>query len=362
MEDYSQRRLRKLAGFNRRSFLQSSSLAFLACALPQDIYADVDSSSFLQAQSRQRARPRYFGSGVYTQEQLDQLYGTAVERTRPGTRRAATDRRHMIFYYDDQARLLVNPYNVRPGLTSAKYSMEIKILNSHVAQSDYDTIWKKLKHDGQMQLALTSRSSAGADADDLTWTLMNAIDVFLGGDLQGLDKRLKAFVSNNQPTSRFRPSEKIEIATGTANFLLQLAAQKKQSWWRTLLTIGGQVLNSPLFAILPIPKLFPEALQFANTVLDHLQGSEPLVPVWTSAGIPFKLYEGATPATPFTMRPGFWLTIDRRYAEGHLDANQNLQNHIIDLPGQFWELKANGTTAVDANYSVLELTFPKITT
>jgi hypothetical protein len=190
---------------------------------------------------------------------------------------------------------------------------------------------------------------------------MNGIDIFLGeGGLKGIDKRLKPFVDNNKPTSKFRPSEKIEVLSGAGSFQLQVAAAKKESWWRKLLTIGGAALQSPLFATLPIPKLLPMGVQFATAVLNHVKDTEPLVPIWTSARIPFKLYDGATNTSPFTLKPGLWLTIDRAYAEQNMDENRNFKNHLIDVGGQFYELTTTSGQPVDANYTVLQLDFPTI--
>src|ERR1700741_219806 len=126
----------------RRTFIRSTSLALIAASL-----ADANPALALvpqgsRPQGNVRRRP-YFGQGTYSVDALDGLYGdAALERARRAGRgrRSTSDKSHMIFYYDEQAHTLVNPYNVQPSLSAAKYSMEITIRNSHVARADYDTI------------------------------------------------------------------------------------------------------------------------------------------------------------------------------------------------------------------------------
>src|SRR5205085_117146 len=242
----------------RRNFIQSSSLALLAATLINpDIASASALSATLQARVQQPGRA-YFRSDTYSSDDIESLYGRGAggassKRAGFGNEVKAGDQissQHMIFYYDKPGdKQIVNPLNVKPSLAAGKYSLEVTILNSHASQRDFDNLWKKFKHDAQMQLALTAPSNDGPAPDDLTWTLMNGIDIFLGGDgFKGIDNRLKPFVDNNKPTSKFRPSEKIEVLTGAGNFQLQVAAQRKDSWWRKLLTVAGEALNSPLFA------------------------------------------------------------------------------------------------------------------
>ncbi len=357
-------------GVARRDFMQSSSLALLAGALINSGIAPEVYSQISVPETQRSNRP-FFRTDTYTKAQLESLYGRDAGRAEPAANASfanevrAGDRigsQHMIFHYADPTqKQFINPLNVKPALAAGKYSLEVTVLNSHASQMDFETIWNKLRHDAQLQLALTAPSQGGETSDDLTWTLMNGIDIFLGGDgFKGADKRLKPFVDNNKPTSKFRPSERIEVLTGGANFQLQVAAAKKDSWWRKLLTIGGAALDSPLFATLPIPKLLPLGVQFATAVLNHLKDTDPLVPIWTSARIPFKLYEGASPTSPFTFRPGLWLTIDREYAEQHLDENKNLKDHLVDIGGEFFEVKTTSGQPVNANYVVLQMNFPPI--
>jgi hypothetical protein len=350
------------AAVGRRGFIQSSSLAAILAAFSKSEFA---APLPLSPQEGNTETP-FFTADRYTNKDVDELYGTGLAK-RSGMAQATllasnpqVSTQHMIFYYDRDAKMMINPGNVKPALKAAKYSLDLKILNSHVSRSDFDTIWKNLKNDAHLQLSLTTPSSEAAGADDLMWTLMNGIDIFLGGKLEGVDQRLKHFVTQNQPTSKFRPSEKVEILKGTGFFQLQLAAQKKESWWKKLLTILGAALDSPLFATLPIPKLLPEAVSFSTAVLNQIKKTEPLVPVWQSAGIPFVLYDGATPGSDFKLRPGRWLTIDRTYAEAHLDEQSNLKDHVIDVLGEFNEVKTKAGQPIDANYAVLELDFPAL--
>ena len=352
----------------RRDFVRSSSVVLLASALPQpDLASAIQQSAALPTRG-QKIGGFFRWNDTYTNQDVEKLY-----QKRPGdwstrlqideafrldiARGVLRDRRHMIFFYDADAKKMVNPLNVKPTLQPGGYSMEATIRNFHVSKKDFDGIWRKLKPDAQMQLALTA---SAPDDDDLTWTLMNGIDIFLGGKLEGLDQRLRPLLENNKPTSKFRPSAKIEVRSGSGEFQLQVAAQKKESIWRKILSIGGAVVNSPLFATLPIPKLVPQGLQFVNAVLDHLESTERLTPIWTSAKIPFRLYEGARKANPFALRPGFWATIDRTFAEQHLDANQNLTDVFLNLGGQFFELATANGQPINANYSVMELGFPAL--
>jgi hypothetical protein len=347
----------------RRNFIQTSSLALLIGALCQSDVTAVEIAAANMQPQRQSNNHPFFRSDTYTNDQLEALYGrgAGAAHSFANGNEDRIQTQQMLFFYDSLANKLVNPFNVKPSLQTGKYALDISILNSHVSKSDFDNIWNKLKHEAQLQLALTAPSTDGPAPDDLTWTLMNGIDIFLGGDgFKGIDNRLKPFVDNNKPTSKFRPSSRIEVPTGSGSFQLQLAAQKKDSWWRKLLTIAGGALNSPLFATLPIPRLLPEGVQFATAVLNHLKDTSPLTVMWTSARIPFRLYDGATPTSPFTFRPGLWLSIDRMYAEKNLDENKNLKNHVIDIPGQFNEVRTSNGQPIDANYAVLNLEFPAL--
>ena len=263
---------------------------------------------------------------------------------------------------DTLLTVCVSPGDKRkPSLNAGRYSLEATIRNLHVSTTDDRQIWSKLKTDAQLQVGVSAIDRT-ATADQINWVLMSGIDVFLGGNREGLDSRLKKFTENNKPTSELRASSKIDIPTGVGSLQVQVFGQRKDSFWRQLLTIVSGVLSSPVFGVLPIPKMVPEVVKFATTVFDRIQSQERLVEILTSAKIDFKLYDGASTTSPFVLKPGHWLTIDRSKVASKLDSNGNLPGYVLDIPGMFWELKEkdDSNKPVDANYSVVTLEFPEL--
>jgi hypothetical protein len=286
-------------------------------------------------------------------DQLKRIYKPAS-----GAVLAGAGKQHMLFYYDSTAKMLVNPFNVTPSLAAGAYTLDITLRNFHASQDDDQNIWSKVKTDAQMQINVGAEPASPSTGDQINWIISSGINVF-GGGKSGIDQRLQTLTQNNKPTAQLKPTSKIDISNGKGLFQIQVFGQKKDSFWKKLLTLVTGVLNSPIFGTLPIPKLVPEAVTFASAVLDHLQGSDPLIEVLSSNPLDFKLYNGVTSAPPFTLRDGTWVTIDRAKVVGSLDANSNLPGYVVDLPGQFYELKDKNAKAIDANYAVLTLDLAK---
>lgn len=362
----------------RRNFIKSSSLALLAGTFVQPAAA-LANTNFSFAQ---KASPKHTVdlTTTYTVEELERLYvrvdtrstsnitskkNSAVMSFAPSSpfRDEERNTEQKLFFYDQAAGKLVNPFNIKPSLTAAKYSFEATALNYHVTKEDNNKLWKSLKNLAQMQLGLSVPANA---SDDLTWLVMTGIDLFLGNNREGADRRLRKFLNNNKLTDQFvRNIEKIDITSGVGDFQLQVFGQKKKSIWQTILATAGTLFNSTIFATLPIPRLVPQGLKFAESVINMIQKTDEdnqLEPIWQGARIPFKLYEGAAPveARPFTFKPGLWLSVDRTFADKNLDGNKNMINHFIDIPGGFNELVDSNNRPVDANYTILKFEFPKI--
>jgi hypothetical protein len=262
---------------------------------------------------------------------------------------------HMLFYYDKDR--LTNPFNVSPDQSfnkTKKYSFEAQIVNFHTSASNDAQLWQKLEHDLQLQLGISTK----AEEDDLTWVVLSAMRVFIGGKKSGTDQRLQEFQAGVEPTKDFSGSSKIAIENGFGRFQLQVFAQKKKSIWSQLLKIGEAAANSFAFGTLPIPKLLNQGVKFTTTVLDYIQAKDRLVPILTSGQLPFRLTKEVT-AADFTLKEGTWVAIDRQFAMAYVDGNTDLPGFKVSVPGQFYELTDNKNKPVSADYLVCKFRFPE---
>ena len=267
-------------------------------------------------------------------------------------------RTQLIFYYDRTKKQFVNPINVLPdsSVKSGKRKLEIEILNMHVSGEMSNEITAKSKGDLQLQLGVTVPVN---EQENYTWILLNGIDVFYGGTKEGRDDRLRHFVENNKPTDKLSSDASIEIGSGRGKLQIQALYQKKTSAWRSFLTAITGTMKSPVFGVLPIPRLVSEGLTFVSAALDYIQSKDALVQVWSSARLDFKIVDGYS-EIPFTLCPGLWLTMDRVVAKKMMDRNSNIVDLEIDEGGQFYEVVTKNGEAVDANYSVLKLELPEV--
>ena len=267
-------------------------------------------------------------------------------------------RTQLLFYYDQTKKQFINPINVLPDPTvkSGKRKLDIEILNMHVSGEMNEEITTKSKGDLQLQLGVTVPAN---EQENYTWILLNGIDVFYGGTKEGRDERLRHFVDNNKPTDKLSSETAIEIGSGRGKLQIQAMYQRRKSAWRSFLTAITGTMKSPVFGILPIPRLVSEGLTFVSAALGYIQSKDALVPVWSSARLDFKIIDGYS-EIPFTLRPGLWLTMDRSVAKKMMDDKRNIGDLAIDVGGQFYEVVTKKEEPVDANYSVLRFDFPEI--
>jgi hypothetical protein len=345
---------------SRRDFVQGLAAAAAALNVP---------AAFPQANSASKLHTvpsSYFDlNAVYTDEELALLYRN--NRIHPKSHffdaqlaPAATTRDSVLFYWDDAKKKLTNPYNVTPDSSIAsgkQYTINADVLNFHPSSADVDSVWSKL----DTNLQLTFRTYAvDSQGDLLTSITMAGLD-FAQDYLSGKDGKLLTVPSDGGKNNltNFSASEQITITNGEVNLMIGLAGQKKKSFWDTLVSIFGQVTNSPVFGMLPIPKLYQTAASTISTLLSQVEQSQRLVQVLNGKKLYFRIYNGGS-TNPFVLRPGYWVVLDAQAAGPHIDQNtHDINDWVLDLPDQLYEVKDHNGDAVDITYSVANIQLPE---
>ena len=292
-----------------------------------------------------------FGS-VYTADEATEL----VRRARglaPGSRVG------LPFWWDKAQKILVNPVNVPfdQQITPGDYQLASEILNFRAARKDVGDVWKKLTNNAQINI---NASSVTQDGDQVDWILMTGIDIASGIFAKG--GNLATVKDNNRPTNVLRPAEAIVFKKGICNLAVTINAQKKKSFWDRLLSFSNSFANSAVFGVLPLPALYQTATKTFTALLTEIQKQHELFAVISSRCYAFKLYSGATNSnTEFNFRPGRWVVIDSVFASAHMDANKNLPDIYLDIPGLLFEVKNRKTNApVDTTYTVVDFNLTPI--
>jgi len=346
---------------SRRDFVQSlAAAAITATGLPH-------TSQQASSTPKLRTVPTTYldVNAFYTDEELAWLY--RANRLHPKSRlfdgqlaRAAATRDSVLFYWDDSKQKLTNPYNLIPDSSIAsdkQYTINADVLNFHPSSADVDSIWSKL----DTNLQLTFRTYAiDSQGDLLTSITMAGLD-FAQDYLSGKDGKLLTVPSDGGKNSltNFSPSEQITITNGEVNLMIGLAGQKKKSFWDTLVSIFGQVTNSPVFGMLPIPKLYQTAATTISTLLSQIEQSQRLVQVLNGKKLYFRIHNGGS-TNPFVLRPGYWVVLDAQAVGSHIDpTTHDINDWILDIPGQLYEVKDHNGDAVDITYSVANIQLPE---
>ena len=270
----------------------------------------------------------------------------------PATLPAADKVSYVYAYFDESVNVkkFVDPTEVVPTLDAAKtYSLTPTLHSFNVRKADEDQ-FAKLKTQIQLAFNATSPSAVG----DLTWIFMNAIEIFAGKDPRK-PRQLTSFLRDGTSGAPLLSQPKITVTAGTLNLRVQAWGQKVDGFWKQFISTVASIVSNPTAAAalqgFGIPSLTNDALQFVSHSLDVLMQRENLVKVWETGGLDFGVATGST--ARFKMRAGLWLIVDRNYA-----AKTNfLQDHVLDIKLQSFQLLNKAGAAADANYLVSEMKF-----
>jgi hypothetical protein len=345
---------------SRRDFMQMIAAAVAATGVGEAV------GQTKQASKTRMLAPTYFDvNAAYTDEELAFLY--LGKRLHPHSHlydaqiaSEGATRDSVIFYWDDAKKKLTSPYNVTPATgiaTDKQYTINADVLNFHPSSADVDSVWSKL----DTNLQLTFRTYAvDTHGDLLTSITMAGLD-FAQDYLSGKDGKLLTVPSDQGKNNltNFPPAEQIVITNGEVNLMVGLAGQKKKSFWDNLVSIFGQITNSPVFGKLPIPKLYQTAATTVSTLLAQIEKSERLVQILNGKKLYFRIYDGGS-TNPFVLRPGYWVVLDAQAASSHIDqSTHDIKDWVLDLPDQLYELKNQNGDAVDITYSVANIQLPE---
>lgn len=349
---------------SRRSLLQT--LCVLAAS------TGVDTPGLLAAaapdQPAKSVGANYFNvNATYSQTELAYLYqarhahgGGRVPFFNAEIASLAGTRDSVLFYWDMDQKKLVNPFNLKadPSISKDKsYTINAEVLNFHPSSTDADDVWSNLQTNLQLTFRTQATDANGDALTSITMAGLNFAQEFLGGK----DGKLLSVPSTNggNNLTSFAPSEQVSITNGEVSLMVGLAGQKKGSFWDTLVAIFKQVTDSPVFGLLPIPKLYQTAADTIGTLLSQLNQAQGLVQVLNGKKLQFRIYDGSS-FNPFVLRPGYWVILDAQVASGHMDSKtHDINDWMLDLPGQLYELKDNNGEAVDITYSVAEILLPE---
>lgn len=343
---------------SRRSFLNlASSLGALSVldretlnALGQDVPVQV--SDFFNFQSK------------YEYSELMHLYGKQGNSPYAGSSAApGTIPSTVFFYWDDQAKQLINPYNLKPDskISAGNYELKANVYNFHPSSGDITKFWKD--DTNNVQLTFTAQANDQFD-EEFQWIVLSGMSM-LGNDLKGKDKQSLSLPSNNALTS-FPSSEKIIITNSEVSLTLGLAAQKKQSILNHFIAAFKTIVGSPMFGLIPMPKLASDTVTAISTLLSQISKDNSLTPVIKGKQVDFRLYDGSS-TNPFVLKPGYWVIMDAVQARPLIDNkdSENIKKGILlDLPNQQYELvdSSSNQQSVDITYAVIRILIPPVKT
>jgi hypothetical protein len=346
---------------SRRDFIQSAIVAAAAVRSARALGAETKTNS------ENFVPPTYFDfNAAYSTEELAWLYqrkhlksGKFFEnKIAPPTVRDG-----VLFFCDTTANKLINPANVTPDpliSASKQYTINAEVLNFHPSSDQVSAVWSKL----DTNLQLTLRTHAVDSDDNLVTSIsmagINVASQFMGGS-DGKLVSLQSGSGENQLTS-FPPAEQVAITNGQIEIMVGLAGQKKASFWDHLLTIVKEITNSPIFGLLPIPKLYQTASQTVETLLSQVEQSNRLVQVLNGKKLFFRICNGSAidPLHVFVLRSGYWIVLDAQSAGPKIDpTTHNIDDWSLDVEGEQYELKDKDNHPVDITYSVASILLPE---
>jgi hypothetical protein len=333
---------------SRRNFIESST-ATLATLLTSTNLAFSQKSVAKQSRQAQPTSGHFNFGDIYDAEETKQL----LLHPEHGKLLGGPTGTGLPFWWDVDAKTLVNPTNVTfdPKVTAADYQLAATLLNFRASQTELGDVWKKLTNNAQLNINPGSVSDEG---DPLQWIVMTGINV-AQSIFSPKDSHLAPLTQNNKPTDTLRPAEAATFKKGICSLAITLSAQKKNSLWDKLLATVKAVVGSPIFGMLPIPKLYQTAIQSVTASLNQLESQSHLVTVLGGRSYNYKLYQGANSGADLTFRPGHWVVIDSTFAAAHMDSKSNLVGVYLDIPGLLYQLKDKNNQVVDTTYTVAYL-------
>ncbi len=195
----------------------------------------------------------------------------------------------------------------------------------------------------------------------VTW-IVNAALSTAQNWIGGADKQsVSVSGSQNQLTNIPAPQDQIEISDGEVSITLALQAQKKGSWWDTVLSALGAVTNSPLFAVVPMAKLIGQTVDAITQMTSKIEQTEKLVVILQGSKLECKIYDTGVSTQPYVLRPGFWLMANYSETSQYVDFGnkENLkQGIILDFADQQYDVldTNNNHKPIDVTYAVIEMT------
>jgi hypothetical protein len=302
------------------------------------------------------SKPFFDLTEAYSRDQLVQLYLKKPTSRFAAERFAQTPTRDSVFFYWDQAaKKMVNPFNLQADASTkpGTYSINAELLSFHPSSADSNGIWKDLSNNLQVTFNIQAAEPSG---DLVQWLTMAGLQI-ASDFMSGQDSRLLSLTDNNQMTD-FRPAEQVQIVNGQVDMMVSLAGQKKKSFWDDLLQIFKSVTDSPIFGLLPIPKLYSTAVSALNAFFNQVEQQQRLIKVLSGKKLKFRIYDG-TSTNPFLLKPGYWVILDAQAAASHMDNMQNL-DLVLDVPGQLYEVKDKDNRPVDITYCVAQILLPPV--
>ena len=328
-------------GLSRREILQTSALLVGAPRVGGTSVAAARSSSQPLDGGDEES---YFGfNRVLSSSEALAAYSKA--RTGP-----PVPGRHLLFYWADDA--LLSPINVTPAYMRSE-PRRLDIWLQAFNASSRNRVWRSIENDLQLEVTV----HAQADQGRLSWILLSVVSVFLGENKEGCDDFFDIDSSELRPTSGLDAGTQVVVRDGRLDFQLQLSAQKKRGWWRRLFGFLDDV-PAP-FRTIAIPRLVTQGVAFAERALGAMQDDddERLIEVLRASGVRFRISEDVQDEL-FTLRPGYWVAIDRGYAKEHMDReSRNLEGYALDRDTTYCVLDRE-RREVDADYLVFRLDFP----
>jgi hypothetical protein len=328
----------------RREFFAGSALTFASLLSA--------ASPIVQAQNAPAGKPRkpHFGFGIVNspEETRRLLLPSAADRRLGGTTTIGVP-----FWWDPDANKLVNPTKLQydPKITAGDYTLDTTLLSFRASPRELGDVWGKLSQNAQLNI---NPGSVTSDGDRLEWIIMTGINV-IQNIFSSKDSKLVSLNSNNQPTSSLRKPEVVTFKKGICSLALTLSAQKKKSVWDHLLAAVKTFTGSSVFGMLPIPKLYESAIQSVTASLDQLETQSNLIRILSGNAYRYKLYDGANASADLVLRNGHWVVLNADFAAAHMDADRNLKDVYLDIPGLLYQLKDQNNQRIDTTYAVAQL-------
>ncbi len=346
---------------SRRSFLSAGPAALAALELfdSPPVAAQDSGGSFFDFRS-------HYGyaelKNIY--HPLTPVATAAAALPAPPPREMAAPAGSVLYYWDAQANRLTNPFNLKPDAgfkAGTSYMLKSSVYNFHSSKADMDSVWA----DESNNVQLTFQAMALDPFDqELTWIVMAGLNM-ASANLKGADNKSLSVTNNNQLTGSGSPSDSIIITDGQVSLTLGVAGQKKKSFWDTLVSLLGTITDSPVFGLLPLPRLASSTLTAVSGLLSQIEKANKLVRVLSGKQVDFRLYDATgSDSNPFVLKPGFWVVLNADQAKSYIDLSdgQNFnKNIVLDIPSQQYALvdTSKNNMPIDVTYAVARIQLPQ---